>query len=240
MGLYKIADLVVRMEPVSRTLKQSEKYRLNDPSVDKEDITLSVSDARIRELSARYPGVSSDDLYYMESGRKFYKSLLSFDGFLLHASAVVYENRAYLFSADSGVGKSTHTNLWLEMLGNENAYLINDDKPALRFINDELYVYGTPWSGKQDKSVNTSVPLQGICFLKRGSENEIHSLSTVQAIGRIIKQTLHLRFDEQTMKYLYDRLDRLISKYNIFEMECLPDISAAELSFSTLKERGLK
>ena len=72
---------------------------------------------------------------------------------LLHSSAVVVDGYAYLFSADSGTGKSTHTGLWKQHFG-DRAYIINDDKPAIRKVDGEWYVFGTPWSGKTDTSVN--------------------------------------------------------------------------------------
>ena len=49
---------------------------------------------------------------------------------MLHSSAVVADGKAYLFTADSGTGKSTHTQLWPRMFG-DRAYILNDDKPAL-------------------------------------------------------------------------------------------------------------
>ncbi len=50
---------------------------------------------------------------------------------MLHASAIVVGNSAYLFSASSGTGKSTHTKLWQECFG-DKAVIINDDKPVIR------------------------------------------------------------------------------------------------------------
>ena len=59
--------------------------------------------------------------------------LLKNHGFMLHASAVEVDGKAYLFSASSGTGKSTHTKLWQEYFGYDKALIINDDKPALKF-----------------------------------------------------------------------------------------------------------
>ena len=83
------------------------------------------------------------------------------------------DGQAYLFSADSGVGKSTHSRLWQQVFGDQRVTIINDDKPALRLRDGVWYVYGTPWSGKYGLNHNLCYPLAGICFLERSKTNKI-------------------------------------------------------------------
>jgi serine kinase of HPr protein (carbohydrate metabolism regulator) len=65
----------------------------------------------------------------------------------VHASVVIYANRAVLVLGESGTGKSTHTKLWLRhILGSR---LLNDDSPVIRIELDENnqlvpFVYGSP------------------------------------------------------------------------------------------------
>ena len=61
------------------------------------------------------------------------------------------------------MGKSTHARLWQQQF--PGARVFNDDKPALRLVEDRWYAYGTPWSGKHDISVNTGVPVAGVAVL---------------------------------------------------------------------------
>ena len=91
----------------------------------------------------------------------------NYNGCVLHSSSVVIDNEAYLFSAPSGTGKSTHASLWVKYLTEKEPYILNDDNPAIRIINGNIYAYGTPFSGKHDISVNQKAKLQGICFLKQ-------------------------------------------------------------------------
>ena len=79
------------------------------------------------------------------------------DLLLIHASVTMKDGKGYLFLGKSGTGKSTHSQLWLKHIpGTE---LLNDDNPAVRLINDEVIVYGTPWSGKTPCYKNKQVPL---------------------------------------------------------------------------------
>ena len=55
-------------------------------------------------------------------------ALLPRDIFLMHGSALCMDDRAYIFTAPSGTGKSTHARLWREIYG-DRVRMINDDKP---------------------------------------------------------------------------------------------------------------
>jgi len=154
---------------------------------------------------------------------------------MLHASGVVKDGYAYLFSADSGTGKSTHTRLWCEHI--EGAYIINDDKPAIRKINNELFVYGTPFSGKEDLSVNERVKLGGICFLYRSEENVIEKISAEEAIVPVLRQTIHQLSEEKLDKFL-KLLDDILSNVPVYKMGCNISRQAALLSYNTMKRTG--
>ena len=138
------------------------------------------------------------------------------------------DGRAYLFSAPCGTGKSTHTRLWLEQFG-ERAAILNDDKPALRRVDGKWYAYGTPWSGKHDISINTRVPIAGICVLRRGEINKIERYSGAGAVHDILEQTTRSRSPEFMNKML-NLLDKLLTEVPVWRMECNMDPEAAIMS----------
>lgn len=185
-----------------------------------------------------YPkNASKEIVIYLESGEYFAYRLLDHDGLMLHASAVEVDGKAYLFSANSGVGKSTHTRLWQTMLG-PRAQIINDDKPSLRCLDGVWYAYGTPWCGKDGINQNRRVPLAGICFLKRGSENLIRRLDAKGAMERLLPQTLRIFRSRDKLLTMLGHLDRLLTQIPAFELECLPEEAAARLSYETMRREA--
>ena len=198
------------------------------------EITLGLEDEYIIERNKEFPTLSLDDCEYMYTGSEFCTRLLAFDGFMLHASAVVVGDKAYLFSAPSGTGKSTHTSLWLETFKKDGAYILNDDKPVLRLIDGEVRTFGTPWSGKNDQSRNANVRLGGICFLERSEENWIKELSKKDALYRILDQTIRPQ-NEKEMTDLLDVLDRCLENIKIWNMGCNISKDAAKMAFDTMK-----
>lgn len=228
--MYKIAGLNVDMHPkYPRTFKQSEAYMTD--TTETANIVIDVTDERLKEIQDENPGFTKEDCEYMYLGSEFYEALPSFGGFLLHSSAVVYNNEGFVFSAPSGTGKSTHTQLWLKRF--EGSYIINDDKPAIKMTDDGFYVYGTPFSGKTDLNVNVGVPLKGICILERGEENEIALVSPDEALYGILNQTIR-PYDEENMDKLLNIIDKLIKNVPIYRLKCNMDISAAETAYNTM------
>ncbi len=226
MNTYRIADIIVGMDTFGRTLQQAEAYR----TADAEPELAVVSDAQA--LREKHPHLSLDDCEYMSTCACFYQRLTFFHGMMLHASCVVVDGKAYLFSAPSGTGKSTHVQLWLKLFG-DRAFILNDDKPALRVIDGKIYVYGTPWSGKYDCSVNTRAELGGIAFLKRAEENSIHPMQATEAYYRLMDQTIRVCPPSAQLTFM-DTIEKIASCNQIFELCCNMDPSAARLSYETM------
>ena len=119
---------------------------------------------------------------------KIAEKLLERDTLLLHGSTVAVDGQAYLFTAPCGTGKSTHTRLWREQFG-DRAVMVNDDKVFLQLRQDSVWAYGSPWTGKHGIGTNISVPLKGICFLQRGTENQIQKAMPEKWLPELIHQS---------------------------------------------------
>lgn len=228
---YKIADLIVEIPEAGGLTPRCREY-LCDSAVGA-DIVIR-ADLFKPEL---WPHLSEEDAWYLASGTQFYYLLLSFGGLMLHASAVEYNGKAYLFSGHSGVGKSTHTKLWKKYLG-EGVNIINDDKPALRRFDSGWYVYGTPWCGKDGINRNKKVPLAGICFLKQGTENRISRIAAGDAVKRILSQTPHRFANVERLDCLLRSVELLVNEIPIYELVNKPELDAAKLSFDTMSKAG--
>ena len=141
MEKLRVADLNLLIDYKYDTMKkQCPPYKAD---FEKPNLTINIPKEEIIRLQKENPLLSCDDVEYVYTGAAFYEALLHFNGFMLHSSGIVKDGRAYLFSADPGTGKSTHTSLWQKYFGEDEAKIINDDKPAIRLVDGELYVYGT-------------------------------------------------------------------------------------------------
>lgn len=233
--LYNICGLPVECDfrhPVMTA--RAEKYLSSEAASPK--ISIPFSRDAIDRLKSAQPDLSNDDCEIIYTAEYFYYSLLHFGGFMLHSSAVVMDGEAYLFSAPSGTGKSTHTALWLKLFGSR-ARILNDDKPAIMAgQGGKITACGTPWSGKSDLNLNLCVPLRGICILERSPENFIEPLSPEQAVFSLLNQTLRPT-DSGRMTMLLDLIDTVTTGIPIWRMGCNISEEAAQMAYNAMSQK---
>jgi hypothetical protein len=144
---------------------------------------------------------------------------------MVHASVVGYEGGAYMFLGRSGTGKSTHSSLWLKNIG--GTYLLNDDNPVIRVENDQINIYGTPWSGKTPCYKNEVLPLKAVVRLSQAPHNEIRQLSLLHSYASLMPACSCMRWDSKSTEALHKTVEKVISKVRCWHLECLPDADAA-------------
>lgn len=232
--LISVAGLIVDITPRYELLKS----RLNNYVTTENktpDIVIDLSEKFYEDRQKENPSLTLDECECLYSASYFYTELAKFNGVMLHASAVQYKNYAYLFSANSGTGKSTHTHLWLEKF--PTAEILNDDKPAIRLIDGKFYAFGTPWSGKFDESINTGTEIAGITFLSRGEKNEIEQVSGESVMLEFLNQTVRPVRKEYMIAFL-DVLDKILSNVPVYRLKCNVSIEAVDVSYEKMKPRS--
>lgn len=153
----------------------------------------------------------------------------------MHAAVVVKkdakgEESGYLFLGYSGTGKSTHARQWLQAF--PDAWLLNDDNPILRVMdNGEVYIYGSPWSGKTPCYKNAHARVGGIIKLSQAPFNELQQLTLPQAYAYMLSSASGLKMDRQMADDIYNSIKYIITHVRCFHMNCLPNTDAAQVCF---------
>lgn len=160
------------------------------------------------------------------------EKLVEYDVLLMHGSALCMDGVAYLFTAPSGTGKSTHTRLWREVFG-DRVWMINDDKPMLRISDNGVTVYGTPWNGKHHISRNASAPLKAIVLLNRGKENRIEPMSKADAFTVVMKQALTSKIPSVMMKIIQLE-NNLLNAVDFYQLSCNMEPEAARVAWQRI------
>lgn len=225
--IYEIAGLKVEMEPnYDRLTRQSAAYASSGTPV----MRVEAAPGDLARVALDTASVEEQE--YICCGAAFCRELIGHERFFLHASAVVYEDAAYLFSAPSGTGKSTHTALWRELF--PGSYILNDDKPVLQLGPEGVTVWGTPFAGKTDLQVNRGVPLKGICFLKQDTENHIRPVTDTEALSLLLNNTWRPK-NSHDMALLLDMVEQVMMRTNVYELFCTTESEAAKLSYRMMK-----
>ena len=153
---------------------------------------------------------------------------------LIHSSVIEKDGRGVMCLGESGTGKSTHTQLWLDHI--EGTARLNDDGPVVRVMESgEVRVYGSPWSGKGAVYRAESRPIAGFLRLSQASENRIQKLGRIGAFGALLPSTLPtLQKEERTLDLICGALSEMIIAVPAYSLACLPDAAAARLSYTTI------
>jgi len=144
----------------------------------------------------------------------------------IHSASILYNQKAWLFSARSGVGKSTHTNLWHKLF---NTPIINGDLNLITFINNEPVICGTPWCGTSGISDTATYPLGGIVLLKQSPTDTVVTLSDAQRQLHTMQRFISPTWDSSKLQSNLDFAERLAQSVPICELRCTPNDSAAIL-----------
>lgn len=166
--------------------------------------------------------------------RKLAQLLVQDDILLMHGAVVAVDGQAYLFTAKSGTGKTTHTRLWMQQFG-DRAVMVNGDKPLLHVTNTGVTVYGTPWDGKEHLSRNIACPLKAVCILTRSETNHIERISPKEALTMLCQQSYRPAQPAALRKTLA-LVDLLSSSVPLYKLGCNMEPEAALVAYHGMNQ----
>lgn len=154
------------------------------------------------------------------------------DILLIHASVPMLAGVGYPCLGVSGTGKSTHRRNWEKYI--PGVEMLNDDNPALRVVGNEIYVYGTPWSGKTPCYRNVRQKLGGFIRLEQATRNELQRLSPLQTFVSLLNSSSTMMWDKPSYDRITDTCSRIAGSVPAVHLKNLPDKEAVALSYKAL------
>lgn len=245
IGNYCFADIPVRIITTYPYLHdRCARYKTNSQpqleiSVTQEDIDFEREMTQREAQAEKIPfhDFPNEVYEFTAAYRKLVEAAAYHDIFLMHGSAIAVDGKAFIFTAKSGTGKSTHSRLWRDFLG-ERAVMINDDKPLLRVDPEDsgsssVTIYGTPWDGKHHLSTNTKAPLAAICILERAAENRIRKTNAYEVLPFLLQQIYRPRSADALKRVMLSAY-KAIETVPVYKLSCNMDISAAKTAYAEL------
>ena len=156
-------------------------------------------------------------------------------GFLLHASYIIWNGRAILFTAPSGTGKSTQADLWCRL---RDAELINGERAVVTVSEDGLFAWGIPFSGSSGVGKNAVAPLAAIVSLSQAPATTISRLKGLRAFRQVWEGCCVNTWNREDMERCTRTVSDAITEVPVFHLACTPDESAVRaLEFELEKRR---
>ena len=229
MIVIKLADIPIGIDNRHSYIEHIAKdYLTDEPPL----FTVRATDADIsKEREASCEEFSDGYIEGVVVYRLIAERLPEYGAVVFHGAVLSLDGAAYAFTARSGVGKTTHTRLWLREL--EGAYYLNGDKPVIRIIDGIPYAYGTPWRGKESYGVNERAPLVSIALLERAEVNTAEIIDPKDATLRLIKQ-IYIPKNPTCAALAMRVADKIISSVRFVELGCNMDPEAAHVAASVM------
>ncbi len=213
-----------------------QEYLVHDPidAADMIDVSVTEDDVLAeKKMSGRMAPESYWESLALE--RATARALAPHGVFHMHAVAIAVDGRAYVFLAESGVGKSTHARHWLSLLG-DRAEIVCDDKPFFSYEKDILLVHGSPWRGREGQGIHGSRPVEAFCILRRATEDRMVRATPLEAMTEFFLRT-YMPEDPVGAATVLSLADRTLTTVPFWCLECTDSIHAAEVAYNALSKK---
>ena len=140
-------------------------------------------------------------LHYAVIGAAGYFSLTK-NIFFLHASAFVKNNKAYIFTAPSGTGKTTI------IKAVDKKQVLADDVVIIKKIKKKCFVYSSSFE-KTSFQLTKKIPIAAIYFLSQSKNNVIKTLNYLQGFKKLIYNHILFPFGDYRKKINSNEIHRL-------------------------------
>jgi len=162
------------------------------------------------------------------------QGMLNYKTVLVHASVVEKDSLGYAFLGKSGTGKSTHSHLWMDNI--HGTSLLNDDNPIIQINNNNILIFGSPWSGKTSCYINKGIKLKALVRLEQSSENKWRYLSGKDAFVAVMSSCSAIRWNGDLFNKMLDTVECVIKNTIIGYLSCLPNKESAFLCSQKVNE----
>lgn len=147
------------------------------------------------------------------------KHLVLQNSFVFHCSYLDFEGKAILFSGPSGIGKTTHTNLWCQYLPNR-AKVLNGDKCLLSREGNTFYANGWPICGSSGICYNERREVRAIVLLQQAPENRLIEEKKILTFRRVLEQLTVNYWNREFTDAAMTFADSLVSTLPCFTYGC--------------------
>jgi hypothetical protein len=187
------------------------------PSDGSTEKVLVMNDRSTRwEIYMNSPETRLDPLIYPLDGLILYYLTLQKGAIMVHASAVDYNGRGWLFSGRSGNGKTTIARLF----DSQGIVVIHDDRVILVKKEGRWFIHNTP---VYQNEVPRSAPLDHIWLIEHGKSNVSVPVEGALATAMILSNCIQQTWEGEATETLLTAIEDVTSMTLVSRLLFVPD-----------------
>jgi len=136
------------------------------------------------------------------------------NGSFFHGAGIQVFDRAFIFLATSGTGKTT-----LARQASQYGFpILSDEIVYIEYRENEIIAHGTPFSKISDGPIMS--PVSAFFFLKQSASTELIQIGTIEAVARAWSDSLYNTpyFSNEQRALCFDKWFELFRAYPCFEL----------------------
>ena len=170
-------------------------------------------------------------------------ALLYNNALILHSASIIYKGGAIAFSAPSGTGKTTQTDLWHKY--RDGVSDLNGDRTLLQRVDVGGDAYGLPYGrcesgdrylacgfpifGGSMRFIQEAVPIHAIVVVRRASIDSVRKLNDLEKITALYSECTVFSYYRKNVERAFDFLEDFIKSVNVIELSCTMNESAVDV-----------
>ena len=143
----------------------------------------------------------------------------------MHGALIVLDGKYVLLVGQSGVGKTTLSNLACDC----GASLLTEEDPFISCPEDEPWAFTSPWPRMRGPEVPFSGKLSAIFYLRHDKQNTVRSLSIKESCHNLLQHSRTFNWLPQTLPLAIELFDKVAEKIPSYDFGFVPDRSAVEM-----------
>lgn len=147
-------------------------------------------------------------------------------GVEVHACGVVdIHGQGHLFLGQSGAGKTTLAELWLQQPG---VTILSDDRIILRHMDNRFWMYGTPWHGEGRLAWPARAPLTQLYMIRHGGTNALVPQRSTESLGALFACSFPPFYNFGALDFTLGFLEEVTNAVPCYELYFVPYASVVE------------
>jgi len=134
---------------------------------------------------------------------------------ILHASGMAVDGKGCCFIGPAGAGKST---LAAASVGSPDCTLLGEDNLVLRWLEDQFWIYGTPWHLNPAHCSPQGAPLEKLFFLDRTAPHGVAPCAPLDGVARLLQTAFVPYYRPQAVSGILERLALLAQQVPFYTL----------------------